>query len=442
MKKCSLNAHKENESISFCQKCGIYMCNKCEKLHSELFQEHNLFKLEKNLDIIEFFTGICKEENHTVELKYFCKTHNKLCCAECITKVKTKDNGQHTDCEVCTIEDIENDKKNKLKDNIKCLEDMSINLQQKINELKPLFEKIDKEKEELKNNIQKIFTKLRNCLNDREDELLLEIDKKYNELYFNEEIIKESEKLPNRIKISLERGKEIVNNWNNNKLNILINDCLNIENNIKNINKINESIKKIYSLKCEINFDPKEEGMNDFIQSINNFGHIQEGKKFDSKIEFDEELVKLWLNNRNFNAELLFRKTRDGSTPNDFHKKCDNKGITIIFIETTKGYKFGGYTELQWDQSGKSKTDKSTFIFSFDNKKKYTARNNNNSIACASTEGPRFGCGWPEIYLYNTLDQGESYDSNNCTFSQGRTLTNKEQYWTVKELEVFKIYYI
>ena len=35
-------------------------------------------------------------------------------------------------------------------------------------------------KEKLKLDIQKIFTKLRSILNDREDKLLLDIDKKYN----------------------------------------------------------------------------------------------------------------------------------------------------------------------------------------------------------------------------------------------------------------------
>ena len=35
-----------------------------------------------------------------------------------------------------------------------------------------IFEKIDKNKEELKTNIQKTFTRLRNVLNEREDELL------------------------------------------------------------------------------------------------------------------------------------------------------------------------------------------------------------------------------------------------------------------------------
>ena len=126
----------------------------------------------------------------------------------------------------------------------------------------------------------------------------------------------------------------------------------------------------------------------------------------------------------------------------DFHNKCDNKGITIVFIETTKGYKFGGYTELQWDCSGKGKRDKSTFIFSFNHREKYYARNNNSSIGCYSNEGPRFGCGYPEICLYNTLNKGESSDNYHYnTFLLERKLTNGEGVWDVKELEIHKIIY-
>ena len=182
-KKCSLIEHKEIEAILFCKECiNIYMCNKCEKFHSHLFKNHCQIKLDK--DINEIFTGFCSEKSHSTELKFFCKTHNKLCCAECIIKIKTKENGQHKDCDVCTIEDIENEKKNKLEENIKSLENLSINLQQSINELKIIYEAIDKNKEEIKKNIQKVFTNLRNCLNDREDELLLEIDKKFETEFF------------------------------------------------------------------------------------------------------------------------------------------------------------------------------------------------------------------------------------------------------------------
>ena len=68
---------------------------------------------------------------------------------------------------------------------------------------------------------------------------------------------------------------------------------------------------------------------------------------FDSKIEFEQKLFKDWLNKKKFKSELLLRKSRDGSKPEDFHRKCDNKGNKITIIETTKGNIFGGYTELQ-----------------------------------------------------------------------------------------------
>ena len=95
---------------------------------------------------------------------------------------------------------------------------------------------------------------------------------------------------------------------------------------------------------------------------------------------------------------------------------------------------------MQWNKSG-NKKDKSTFLFSFNNKQKYIARNNTNTIGDHSNEGPRFGCGYPEIYFYETLNRGESYGDSGCTFVEGRKLTNGEKYWEVKELEVFKIQY-
>ena len=65
-------------------------------------------------------------------------------------------------------------------------------------------------KEKLKLDIQKIFTKIRCELNDREESLLLEIENYYKN-FCNEDIIKKSDKLPNKIKTSLEKGKSIEN---------------------------------------------------------------------------------------------------------------------------------------------------------------------------------------------------------------------------------------
>ena len=108
-KNCSLKKHSEINAVSFCPECKVFFCNKCDSLHSEIFENHHLYKL--NNEIKELFTGLCEEENHYQKLKYYCKTHNKLCCASCITKLKDKENGQHSDCTILFIEDIKEEKK-------------------------------------------------------------------------------------------------------------------------------------------------------------------------------------------------------------------------------------------------------------------------------------------------------------------------------------------
>ena len=296
-KKCSYKKHENINAVSYCLECNVYMCNKCLNQH-EFLDNHHKYNLDK--DIQEIFTGKCKESNHNIELEFFCKTHNQLCCAACLSKIKEKGNGQHTDCDVCLIEDIKNEKKNKLSENIKYLEDFSNNLENSINELKKMIEEINKSKEELKMTISKIFTKIRNIINEREDLLLLEVDKKYDKSFFkDEEIIKLSDKLPSKIKISLEKGKLINNEWNDkDKLNSKINDCINIENNIKKIKEINESIKKYNSNSINIEFTPEEKDneFNEFLENIKNFGEI-----FEVKEREKEELIFRFKPGTNYN---------------------------------------------------------------------------------------------------------------------------------------------
>ena len=62
------------------------------------------------------------------------------------------------------------------------------------------------------------------------------------------------------MKIYLEKGKllEKEQDGDNNKLNSKINDCINIDNNIKNIIEINESIAKCNSQEINIKFSLKQ----------------------------------------------------------------------------------------------------------------------------------------------------------------------------------------
>ncbi len=61
-----------------------------------------------------------------------------------------------------------------------------------ISKLKEIIDKINELKDNLKIKIKKVFTNIRNALNEREDILLVEVEKKF-EVFFNPDIIKKSE---------------------------------------------------------------------------------------------------------------------------------------------------------------------------------------------------------------------------------------------------------
>ena len=134
-KKCSLKKHSEVDAVIYCQECKLYLCNKCQSHHLELFDNHNMIK--RDLFVNDNFTVYCNEQKHkNYFLEYYCQSHNKLCCAACIAKIKGEGNGQHTDCKVCLIKDIKEEKRSHLKENIKILEELSLKFNESFNYIK------------------------------------------------------------------------------------------------------------------------------------------------------------------------------------------------------------------------------------------------------------------------------------------------------------------
>ena len=107
--------------------------------------------------------------------------------------------------------------------------------------------------------------------------MLLGVENEFENFYFKEDILKESKKLPNKIKISLERAKLIENEWNDeNKLSFLIYDCLSIENSINIINSLNANIKKSNNqINLKISFNQEEENsINKYLNILKNLVQI------------------------------------------------------------------------------------------------------------------------------------------------------------------------
>ena len=108
-----------------------------------------------------------------------------------------------------------------------------------------------------------------------------------------------------------------------------------------------------------------------------------------------------WLGNKNKEAELLFRGSRDGFIAAPFHKLCDNKGPTITLVRDHQGHCFGGYTAVSWSQNANYYNDNTAFLFSFNRNKKIMIKNSTYATYNYSGHGPTFG-GHDMALLHNT----------------------------------------
>ena len=169
------------------------------------------------------------------------------------------------------------------------------------------------------------------------------------------------------------------------KVQILENENVNLKNLVQNLDL---RIKELEKIKI------KEE---------------EEKYKIDSKIIFEKdeiEFIKNRLNeiffNKKISFNLLYRATRDGDKPSNFHSKCDNITQVLTLYKTTKGIKFGAYTDIGFDCSSQWKKDLKSFIFSLEKRKIYNAIGDH-QVGCYEVIGPSFGLNDVAIYLFDTV---------------------------------------
>jgi hypothetical protein len=98
---------------------------------------------------------------------------------------------------------------------------------------------------------------------------------------------------------------------------------------------------------------------------------------------------------------LLWRGSRDGFRPDDFHRRCDGHANTLTLIEDTEGNFFGGFTPVEWESCTpwKWKADPSlkSFLFTLKNPQNFPARKfalkaekKDEAIGCECWWGPCF----------------------------------------------------
>ena len=225
--------------------------------------------------------------------------------------------------------------------------------------------------------------------------------------------------------------------------------------------------KEINDLKSDITiFKNEQNNLNNEILELknrmNDLENILNKKNFEEKIiqninsnifnsldDIDFILNKLRnkdnLRNKKIFLKLLFKATKDGQQSSDFHKKCDGKVQQLVFIKTTKGEIFGGYTEEGYRSREENIKDNNAFVFSFSKQKIYTIKNNATAIADHKNYGPRFfGASYFVIHVPTKMfeERGNTCIASESVF-EGITsdyeLNNGEKFFYIQEIEVYQV---
>ena len=149
------------------------------------------------------------------------------------------------------------------------------------------------------------------------------------------------------------------------------------------------------------------------------------------------------LKKKKITFKLLFRATRDGTNNMHFHRKCDGIPNTLSIIQTTKGYKFGGFIESEWNtKDGWVYDNENAFMFSLDLMKIYNGIKGKARHCCLSNVGPQFDILidlGENMFSKNNVQDMKRSNNSYAGFTSDFETNGGEKYYFPQELEVFQI---
>ena len=169
-------------------------------------------------------------------------------------------------------------------------------------------------------------------------------------------------------------------------------------------------------------------------------GDIFEGKLFE------------WCGTNEF--ELLYRGTRNGFGADDFHRRCDNRGKTLVLIKNSSGHVFGGFASVPWASSSETgKKAPGSFLFTLTNmhgtqptKFPLNDENYGRAVYIYPERGATFGNGRDFCIVSGCNKNNSSYSyypkSYNDVVGKGRsvfTSSTSSDNFQVQEIEVFGV---
>jgi hypothetical protein len=263
-----------------------------------------------------------------------------------------------------------------------------------------------------------------------------------------------------------------VNNLNNIKKSVSLTKSNSVSQNLNlrshnNLNNMyqsfdNFSLKQNQSLSqfnVNSNINEKEEDnneLNESEQNLNKFNEEQLYRTEEDRVifrngilygiikkysEIEKVVAKIQsILHKGAKFTIVYKASELGDRAMTFHQQCDNIDISLVLIETEKGVRFGGFTTKSWKGNCVQKIDNDAFVFSIDKNKIYDVIKNEMAIGCYPKFGPVFfGC---QIRVYDNFFNKNSttcHKKLNFKTNEDYELNNGEQFFTVKDIEVYKV---
>ena len=235
------------------------------------------------------------------------------------------------------------------------------------------------------------------------------------------------------------------------------------QNNLKNMYqsfdnyslKQNQSLSQ-FNVNSNINEQDQEQDNNESEQNLSKFNEEQLYRTEENRVifrngilygiikkysEIEKVVAKIQtILQKGAKFTIIYKASELGDRAMTFHQKCNDIDISLILIETEKGVRFGGFTTKSWNGNCVQKIDNDAFVFSIDKNKIYEVIKNEMAIGCYPKFGPVFfGC---QIRVYDNFFNKNSttcHKKLNFKTNEDYELNNGEQFFTVKDIEVYKV---
>ncbi|CAF3190198.1 unnamed protein product [Rotaria sp. Silwood2] len=163
-------------------------------------------------------------------------------------------------------------------------------------------------------------------------------------------------------------------------------------------------------------------------------------------------IKRLFQNEKKF--LLIYKATVNGFDSDDFHRYCDNRGVTLTLIQIhnrlhikKRASIFGGYTTIPWSSQSGFYRDPQAFLFLL-NQERITRFNlrsqDETAVSHYASAGPVFGlddiyiCDRPNENNFSYSKFPHSYEDLNKN-GKGQKTFSKSKYFLVDEIEVYMV---